>query len=146
MFFDFRQIRGLKVLWWLSESKKRDVITFVLQIWRAGHICYILVDNSWSHSWNLQCQDSKKNFFFKFRLCYVLVGGIPGDSDGKRVCLQCRRPRFDPWVKKIPWRRERQPLQYSCLENAMDRAAWRAIVHGVTESDTAKQLTLVLVS
>ena len=27
-------------------------------------------------------------------------------------------------------------LQYSCLENPMDRAAWRATVHGVTESQT----------
>jgi len=26
------------------------------------------------------------------------------------------------------------PLQYSCLENPMDRGAWRAIVHGVTQS------------
>jgi len=26
-----------------------------------------------------------------------------------RVCLQCRRPRFDPWVRKIPWRRKWQP-------------------------------------
>ena len=25
-----------------------------------------------------------------------------------RFCLQCRRPRFDPWVGKIPWRREWQ--------------------------------------
>ena len=23
-----------------------------------------------------------------------------------RICLQCRRPRFDPWLGKIPWRRE----------------------------------------
>ena len=29
---------------------------------------------------------------------------FPGGSDG-RVCLQCVRPRFDPWVGKIPWRR-----------------------------------------
>ena len=28
------------------------------------------------------------------------------------------------------------PLQYSCLENPMDREAWRATVHGVTESQT----------
>ena len=28
------------------------------------------------------------------------------------------------------------PLQYSCLENPMDRGAWRAIVHGVTQSQT----------
>ena len=26
-----------------------------------------------------------------------------------RICLQCRRPRFDPWVMKIPWRRKWQP-------------------------------------
>ena len=28
------------------------------------------------------------------------------------------------------------PFQYSCLENSMDRGAWRATVLGVTESDT----------
>ena len=27
------------------------------------------------------------------------------------------------------------PLQYSCLENSMDRGAWQAIVHGVAELD-----------
>ena len=27
------------------------------------------------------------------------------------------------------------PLQYSCLENPMDRGAWQASVHGVAESD-----------
>ena len=26
-----------------------------------------------------------------------------------RVCLQCRRPEFNPWVRKIPWRRKWQP-------------------------------------
>ena len=35
--------------------------------------------------------------------------GFPGGSDGKSICLQCRRPRFDPWVGKIPWRRKWQP-------------------------------------
>ena len=28
------------------------------------------------------------------------------------------------------------PLQFACLENAMDRGAWQATVHGVTESST----------
>ena len=30
------------------------------------------------------------------------------------------------------------PLQYSCLGNPIDRGAWRATVHGVTESDTTE--------
>ena len=34
------------------------------------------------------------------------------------------------------------PLQYSCLENSMDRGTWRATVHGShIESDTTEQLT-----
>ena len=38
------------------------------------------------------------------------IGGTTGGgSDGKSVCLQCRRSRFDPWVGKVPWRRKRQP-------------------------------------
>ena len=32
--------------------------------------------------------------------------GFPGGSDGKEICLQCRRPRFNPWVGQIPWRKE----------------------------------------
>ena len=31
-----------------------------------------------------------------------------GFPDGS-VCLPCRRPGLDPWVRKIPWRREWQP-------------------------------------
>ena len=35
--------------------------------------------------------------------------GFPCGSAWQRICLQCRRPGFDPWVGKIPWRRERLP-------------------------------------
>ena len=46
-------------------------------------------------------------------ICVSYMGllGFPDSSVGKKkkICLQCRRPLFDPWVRKIPWRRERLP-------------------------------------
>ena len=41
-----------------------------------------------------------------------------------------------PGSGRSPGGRHGNPLQYSCLENAMDRGAWWAIVHGVTKSRT----------
>ena len=61
-----------------------------------------------------------------------------GGSSGKESTCQCRRRKghgFNPWVGKIPWRNG-IPLQYSCLENSMDRGAWWAAVLGVTKSRT----------
>ena len=40
-------------------------------------------------------------------------------AQDKESACQCRRLGFNPWVRKIPWRRK-YPLQYSCLENPMD--------------------------
>ena len=53
-----------------------------------------------------------------------------------RIFLQCRRPGFDPWVRKIPGERNGNPLQYSCLENSRNRGAWSATIHGVAKSQT----------
>ena len=65
------------------------------------------------------------------------IGGTTGGgSDGKSVCLQCRRSRFDPWVGKVPGEGNGNPLQFSCLENPTDRGAWQATVHGVASSRT----------
>ena len=56
------------------------------------------------------------------------------------VCLQCRRPGFDFWVRKIPGEGNGNPLQYSCLENPIDRRVWWAIVHGVARVRQLKWL------
>ena len=46
------------------------------------------------------------------------------------------RFKFNPWVRKILWRREWQSTPVFLPENPMDRGAWQAIVHGVTKSWT----------
>ena len=38
------------------------------------------------------------------------------------------------WVRRSPGERNGKPLQYSCLENPMDRGGWRSTVYGVTKN------------
>ena len=54
----------------------------------------------------------------------------------QRIHLQSKRSRFDPWMGRSPGERNGKPLQYSCLENSMDRGAWQVTVHGVAKSLT----------
>ena len=41
-----------------------------------------------------------------------------------------------PYIQAVPGEGNGNPLQYSCLENFMDRGAWQATAHGVTKSWT----------
>ena len=85
--------------------------------------------------------------YWPFRLCvFDLIGmkntcllnysegnidlmGFPHGSDGKESA--CRRPGFDHWVRKVPWRRKWQPTPVFLSENPTDRGASWATVCGV---------------
>ena len=43
-----------------------------------------------------------------------------------------------PGSGRSPGGGNRNPLQYSCLENPTDRGAWKAAVHSVAQSDTTE--------
>ena len=62
--------------------------------------------------------------------------GFLGGSDGKESACNERDPGWIPGLGRSPARGHGNPLQYSCLENSMDRGAWRAIVQGVAKSQT----------
>ena len=47
-----------------------------------------------------------------------------------------RNMGFFPWYGNSPGEENYNQLQYSCLENSVDRGAWQATVHGVSESQT----------
>ena len=51
-------------------------------------------------------------------------------------------PGSIPGLGGSPGEGNGNPLQYSCLENPMDKGAWWATVHGFTELDTTKRLNL----
>ena len=66
--------------------------------------------------------------------------GFPSSSDGKASACNAGDPGLIPGLGRSPEEGNGNLLQYSCLENAIDRGDWRATVHGVghKESDTTE--------
>ena len=60
--------------------------------------------------------------------------GFPGGSVVKNSSANPGDMGSFPGSGRSPGGGNSNPLQYSCLENSMDRGAWRATVHGVTKS------------
>ena len=59
---------------------------------------------------------------------------FPGGSDGKASAYNVGDPGSIPGLRRSSGEGNGNPLQYSCLENPMDRGAWQA--HGVAKSWT----------
>ena len=69
-------------------------------------------------------------------MCIIINRGFPGGSDGKASAYNAEDPGLIPESGISPGERNGYPLQWSCLENSMDRGVWRAIVNGVAKSWT----------
>ena len=83
-------------------------------------------------------------FFFYYETCSLqrysraslVTLGFPGGSDGKEsVCNVGDLTSISVWGRS-PKEGNGYPLQYSCLENSMDRGTWWATDNGVTKSQT----------
>ena len=61
--------------------------------------------------------------------------GLPQWLSGKESTCNAGDKGSIPRSRRSPGGGNGNPLQYSCLGNPMDRGAWWAAVHGVTESD-----------
>ena len=62
--------------------------------------------------------------------------GFPGGSDGKDSAWNAGDSGSIPGSGRFPGEGNGYPLQYSCLENYMDRGAWQAAVYSVAQSQT----------
>ena len=63
---------------------------------------------------------------------YPGSSGFPCSSVGKESAYHTGDLSSVLWSGRSPGEGNSNPVQYSCLENPMDRGAWQAIVHGVT--------------
>ena len=95
----------------------------------------------------------KKKFLTKIRT-YLTRGwnciniskvpwSLPSGPSGKEPACQCKRLRFNPWVRKIPWRRAWQPTPAFLLgESHGQRSLDGYSPGGCKELDTTEQLTI----
>ena len=71
-------------------------------------------------------------------LNWIMPQGFPGGANGKELVCQCRLCIRDtgliPALGRSPGEGNGYPPQYSCLENPIDRGAWRSTAHGVAQS------------
>ena len=61
---------------------------------------------------------------FDFYSLNIFILGFPGSSDGKVSACNAGDPGSIPGSGRSPGEGKGNPLQYSCLENSMDRGAW----------------------
>ena len=64
-------------------------------------------------------------FSYQSLVFLSLYKGFPGSSNGKESALNAGDPGSIPWSGRSPLEGNGYPLQSSCLENSMDRGAWR---------------------
>ena len=75
--------------------------------------------------------------YIKYHTCVVVIYiWLPGGSDSKEFACNAGDPDSIPGLGKSPGKRNGYPLQYSCLENPLDREDWWATVHGVIKNQT----------
>ena len=102
--------------------------------------CLLHPSSQYNYITNLELMQLLVVYIIIMIIWYIIImltlPGFPWWLSDKESICQSRRHEFDPWVRKIPWRRKWQPTLVPLPGNPVDRGAWQTIVHGVTKSWT----------
>ena len=71
-----------------------------------------------------------------FKFHYIANLRLPQWFRGKESACSVKDVGFIPGLRRSPGGQHSNPLQYSCLENTMDKGVWRATVHRVAKNQT----------
>ena len=74
--------------------------------------------------------------YLGYKCCFTPFRGFPDGSEDKESACNAGDPGSILGLGRSPGEGNGNPLQYSCLENPMDRGAWWDTVHGVAKSQT----------
>ena len=94
------------------------------------------LEEYWSRSLSNVPQFGLFDIFLKIRLGLWFFGGLADGSDSKESTCNAGDCGSIPGVGRSPTEKNGNPLQYSCLENPMDRGGWWATLQGVVKSST----------
>ena len=93
-------------------------------------------ESSWHGDWTCVSCIGRRILYHCAAWKATLRYSIPGGSDSKESTCSMGNLGSIPGLGRSLGGGHGNPLQYSCLENTMDRGVWRATSHGVTKSRT----------
>ena len=94
------------------------------------------VSSSFTGALNLVDSSTYIHIVVLYIVYMYIYTGFPGSSVLKNPPANAGDMGSIPGSGRSPGEGNGNPLQYSCLENPMDRGPWKAAVHGVAESET----------
>ena len=102
----------------------------------ATHSSILAWKTPWTEWVPMDCSGLQSIRLQRVRHNWVQTPTTPCSLDGKEFACSAEDLGSIPGSGRSPGEGNSNPLQYSCLENPMDRGVWWATVHGVTNSQT----------